>query len=532
MPATADGTQDSTSNYETSVTTNFQSFESNKENIPVRHDADESHRHGCLKDLAADRGRPTRAASPQTPVRNTITQAELTGNIAEAWNYQAGHLTPVDEVQWRTTPGSSAVQASQASQRGKKRPRSSSPPCSSQRARMDPEAVTRYLKEIRDSMKADSGALGLACSRGDDALPPKLQFQSSSPHAPASNEKCGAQRSASYGVGGADTLIKRRKLSSTKMLAGTSARLGRSKHLILAKDRTHSVRVEQLLRDFEENRRPEPTSQPDGPSSSSPLPDKTGLHAEPPISPLQNQQRRQHQLARECSETPCADTIQVPEQNPSDDFSDIEDDDLDFDDELSDAVMLQMAESMESPGDTGPAYEADNRQGSIDNVEINVQSCLQEDHNFDRIGRHADADFKLSQHATRLSLSQLPSLHTAPTDLAPEDDSDEFDDLGDDDIFSQLAAEMDQKTMRGATANGIQGSTIHSEHVIRTTEIHHSQRTGPSDRRKATQDATHRYGFDGSSENTGDGKRDRQQDQRVHAHQRAPTGSKSQVRVC
>ena len=243
---------------------------------------------------------------PQTPA-NKISLADLVGNTEDAFNCAPADITPEDQVFWQHGPRSSDPTSSLHSMpRGKKRARSSSPATSSQ-----PEKSNHFpaqkepldLQKLQYSLKTPQNdpatdlwtryaTASFARSNGDGAslapVPAFAHLITSSPQTPSTtNSKDGGlRRSISCGIEWPASKTKRRKLDPGQPYGRMGDIFASSKKEILALENPTVSRVSLLVEKIQESLSRKQATEMAGPSSSSPLPERTEFIEGLQVSPL------------------------------------------------------------------------------------------------------------------------------------------------------------------------------------------------------------------------------------------------------
>jgi DNA replication ATP-dependent helicase Dna2 len=246
---------------------------------------------------------PSQKKCPQTPT-NRIPLADLIGNTEDAFNCNPKDTTPEDHIYWQhgPTPRSSIPPASANSTRRKKRARSSSPPSSSQNhksARVDAQEALD-LKTLHESLKTPQNdpVLDLWARYTDaslmkkdtngNAIPAFAHLMTSSPQTQnATNMKdSGLRRSISCGIEWPASKAKRQKTNHKVAEGRVRDTLAASKKDIMATGKSKASRISLLMEKLQENSMKAPQIEVSGPSSSSPLPGRSGLPNLLEVSPV------------------------------------------------------------------------------------------------------------------------------------------------------------------------------------------------------------------------------------------------------
>ena len=277
-------------------------LEADKENevhhsMPERRDAP---RYQSQQSLSQKLGSQQRTTCPKTPVPK-ISLTDLIGNTEDNFNAAEFEGTPQDHVFWQNGPRSTNTTSS--SQRGQKRARSSSPPSSSQLEKSNhfpAEKDTLSLQNLQRSLNiphndpatdlwARYATGSLAKTTADGApLPPFAHLMTSSPQTPSTtNSKDSAlRRSISCGIEWPTSKAKRRKFETEEPYARVRDLFATSKQDILAQDKPRASRVDLLVEKIHESLSRKPAAEVAEPSSSSPLPERTGIPEGPELSPV------------------------------------------------------------------------------------------------------------------------------------------------------------------------------------------------------------------------------------------------------
>ena len=247
---------------------------------------------------------------PHTPA-SKIPLAALIVNAEDAFNCAHFDTTPEDHVSWQRGPRSSNPASSvRSTQRGKKRARSSSPASSSQieksnhfsaqKEPLDLQNLQKSLKTPQHDPATDLWArystASLAKAKDDNtASPPLAQFITSSPQTPNITDcrDTGLQRSISCGTEWPASKTKRRKLDAAEARGKMRDIFEASKHDPCFRDEHGHSRVELLVGKIKDSMLRKQSTIAPGPSSSSPLPDRSDVAKLPPTSPSPTKKAQQ-----------------------------------------------------------------------------------------------------------------------------------------------------------------------------------------------------------------------------------------------
>jgi DNA replication ATP-dependent helicase Dna2 len=245
---------------------------------------------------------------PHTPA-SKIPLAALIGNTEDAFNGAHFDTTPEDHVSWQHGPRSSDPASSlRSTQRGKKRARSSSPASSSQiekSTHFSTQAEPLDLQNLQQSLKtpqhdpatdlwARYSTASLAKANGASLLP-FAQIITSSPQTPntTNSRENGLQRSISCGIEWPTSKKKRRKLDTVETYGRMRDISGSSKSDHFSDQEPGRSRVELLVGKIKDSMQRKQSALGRGPSSSSPLPNRSDAAMHPPASPSPKKRAQQ-----------------------------------------------------------------------------------------------------------------------------------------------------------------------------------------------------------------------------------------------
>ncbi|RMZ92447.1 hypothetical protein DV736_g317, partial [Chaetothyriales sp. CBS 134916] len=352
---------------------------------------------------------------PHTPAVR-IPFEDLIANTEDVFNCPLPAATPVDHVVWHHGPASSDVSASMGSSRkGRKRARSSSPASSQmektacapdQKDSMNMNSVQRSLRTPNNDPAQELWNRYLAAStagHGDAPLPSFAHLPPSSPQTPTTTSKdSGLRRTVSCGVEWPTSKPKRRRVDVEDSHSRTKDIFAASRRQILAPDLPKTSRVGLLVEKIQEslNRR---TRIDEGPSSSSPLPERHAQSRSSEASPAQSPSKERRAQSNVADQSRAANSDIAPPSIYNDSFSEFGGEDLDLD--------------------------------FFESVEKNLSQ------DFIRLGASPIAE-------TRPERRSQPNAN--PSTLSKKSSFDEFDDNDDEDIFTtelqDLAAKVDSQS--------------------------------------------------------------------------------------
>ena len=238
---------------------------------------------------------------PHTPAVR-IPLEDLIGNTEDAFNCPPPLATPRDHVVWHNGPASSDISASVAgTQKSRKRAHSSSPQSSQveQSTHFAGQGEVLDMTDIQKSLRTPNNDptqelwnryMSANVSRqanGEIILPSFTHLSPSSPQTPSTTSKdINFRRTVSCGVEWPTSKPKRRKIDAEDVHNRTKNIFAASRRQILAQDLSKTSRVSLLVEKIQEslNQRPQVD---DGPSSSSPLPDRHA-HIMSQVSPTKS----------------------------------------------------------------------------------------------------------------------------------------------------------------------------------------------------------------------------------------------------
>ncbi|KIV88936.1 hypothetical protein PV10_08562 [Exophiala mesophila] len=371
------------------------------------------------------RAKPSQNTLPHTPAVK-IPIEDLIANTEDAFNCPPPLATPKDHVLWQTNPDSSDPSSSaRGTQQSRKRAHSSSP-ASSQLGRsehlsgrkeaLNLDTLQKSLRTPNNDPTQDlwnrySAVNNPRSKPGEPILPAYAHLLPSSPQTPGTTGKeASLRRTHSCGTEWPASNAKRRKVDTSEGPQGRTKEIfAASRKDILRHDLSNNTKVGLLLEKIHESLSKKQRVE-EGPSSSSPLPERRSQFLESPTRP---QVRPQPSLMPAPSEavqpraSPLRET-RVREKTPA--SSDYGDDELDLEAfECIESAVAQQAEAVE-----------DNRTVvSIDN---------KKDSNSQRTSCHVHQVEK-PRHDPRKQISNPPLQPKPPTVIL----DDEFDDDDDDD---------------------------------------------------------------------------------------------------
>ncbi|RMZ78750.1 hypothetical protein DV737_g3742, partial [Chaetothyriales sp. CBS 132003] len=294
---------------------------------------------------AGDDAHPAQdALFPHTPAVQ-IPFEDLIANTEDVFNCPPPAATPVDHVVWHHGPASSDVSASMGSApKGRKRARSSSPASSQpekaalvpdQKDSVDVDSVQTNLRTPNNDPAQDLWNRYLAANttrQGDAPLPSFAHLPPSSPQTPTTtaSKDSGLRRTVSCGVEWPISKPKRRRVDAQDSHSRTKDIFAASRRQILAADLPKTSRVGLLVEKIQEslNRR---IRVDDGPSSSSPLPERHAQSPSSKASPLQSPSRERRVQFSAVDQSRAASSHIAPASIQNDSFSEFGDEDLDLD---------------------------------------------------------------------------------------------------------------------------------------------------------------------------------------------------------
>lgn len=296
---------------------------------------------------------------PRTPaVRIPI--EDLIANTEDAFNCAAPITTPKDHVSWQLRPDSSdASAAARSTQRSRKRAHSSSP-ASSQlgasehfSASKEPLNLDILNKSLRtpnndptqDLWNRYSAANSSKPHQAEPTLPQYAHLLPSSPQTPSTVGKdSNLRRTHSCGVEWPTSMPKRRKTDATESHGRTKDLFAGSRKDILSRDLSNNTRVGLLLDKIQRSLISKPIAE-EGPSSSSPLPDRRSQNLLSPTRP----QSRDRPIAAAVSHGDISMQQRSPQKMDAEpdpaSFSEFSDDGLDL--EAFESAELAIAQQVE-----------------------------------------------------------------------------------------------------------------------------------------------------------------------------------------
>jgi hypothetical protein len=234
---------------------------------------------------------------PKTPVTR-LPLADLIANTEDVFNRQPTRdMTPVDRILWQHGPTSSEPNSyGTPVRRGKKRARSSSPASSQNdisshfqgNGSFDLQPLSKQLKTSLNDPVAD---LWNRYAEGNmkkrDNLP-NLGFAHliSSPQTPGKRrDGTGLQRSASLGMEWPMSKAKRRRIQAEESVDKVKDKFARARSDLLEPGKSKASKVSLLVEKIQESLHRAPRPDPEAPSSSSPLPERTSNNEGSSLSP-------------------------------------------------------------------------------------------------------------------------------------------------------------------------------------------------------------------------------------------------------
>lgn len=269
--------------------------ESNKENHP-------SQDHASVQQHFASppRVEPSQNTLPHTPAVK-IPIEDLIANTEDAFNCAPPLATPKDHVLWQTNPDSSDGSSSaRGTQKSRKRAHSSSP-ASSQLGRSDRLSARKEalnLDTLQKSLRTPnndptqdlwnrySAVNNPRPRQGEPILPVYAHLLPSSPQTPGTIGKdASLRRTHSCGTEWPASNSKRRKVEKSEGAQGRTKEIfAASRKDILRHDLSNNTKVGLLLEKIHESLSKKQTAE-EGPSSSSPLPERRSQFLESPTRP-------------------------------------------------------------------------------------------------------------------------------------------------------------------------------------------------------------------------------------------------------
>lgn len=402
---------------------------------------------------------------PQTPA-NRIPLADLIGNTEDAFNCNPKDTTPEDHIYWQhgPTPLSSIPSATANSiRRGKKRARSSSPVDSSQNQKLIRSGAqeTLDLKVLHDSLKTPQNdpALDLWARYTDaslikkdadgNALPTFAHLMTSSPQTPSTTngKDSGLRRSISCGMEWPVSKAKKRKLNHEAAEGRMKDVFAASKTDIIGPKKSKASRITLLMEKLQENSRKVPQIEVSGPSSSSPLPDRTGLSTVPGVSPVSRrfaaQQEYDEAATTELDRQTMHNTPAQQHDDPGSHSSDFGDEDLALD-------VLEAVEQLAGTQVALPATEKQSCEGLAKMENITRQTHAGRGHQCSAPpSSYRCPEILLPPSEVQAGVGNRAIANVTPS--AFNDDDDEFGDGSDDNgILADLAARFDTQQSTGS----------------------------------------------------------------------------------
>lgn len=300
---------------------------------------------------------------PHTPaVRIPI--EDLIANTEDAFNCAFPSATPKDHVSWQIRPDSSdASAAARGTQRSRKRAHSSSP-ASSQlgasehfSASKEPLNLDLLNKSLRtpnndptqDLWNRYSAVNAAKPDQTEPTLPSYAHLLPSSPQTPSTAGKDGGlRRTHSCGVEWPTSIPKRRKIETNDSHGRTKDLFAASRKEILGRELSNNTRVGLLLDKIQRSLTRKPITE-EGPSSSSPLPDRRSQNL---VSPTRPQSRARLETAVIPNAGVSIHRLspqKIAVQPPTISFSEFSDDGLDLEAfESVELAVTQQAERQET----------------------------------------------------------------------------------------------------------------------------------------------------------------------------------------
>ncbi|PGH27401.1 hypothetical protein AJ80_00879 [Polytolypa hystricis UAMH7299] len=235
---------------------------------------------------------------PQTPAHR-IPLADLINNAEDAFINAPGKVpTPDDRVFWKHEPQNTDPRNSSATPatRRRKRHRSASPASSplnrgSENVRPDPQSLQKLIKTPQQQdMIADLWSKYIGKNEvnpGDDPSKALFSLLGSSPHTPGvqRSKDQGLRRTNSCNIDWPVSNAKRRKIENDKQVNKVRDAFAGSRSTLLDTGRSKSSRISLLVEKIQETMLETPRGGVDGPSSSTPLPERPDDIEEIPSSP-------------------------------------------------------------------------------------------------------------------------------------------------------------------------------------------------------------------------------------------------------
>ncbi len=403
---------------------------------------------------------PSEKPCPQTPA-NRIPLADLIGNTEDALSCNPKDTTPEDHIYWQhgPTPLSSIPPATaNSTRRGKKRARSSSPANSSQNEKSTRSNAqeTLDLKTLHESLKTPQNdpALDLWARYTDasltkedadgKALPAFAHLMTSSPQTPGTTngKDSGLRRSISCGMEWPVSKAKKRKLNQEAAEGKTIDVFAASKTDIIGPKKSKTSRITLLMQKLQENSRKVPQIEVSGPSSSSPLPDRTGLSTVPVVSPVSKrfaaQQEYDEAITTKVVRQTTHTTPAQQHDDPGSHSSDFGDEDL----------ALDVLEAVEQLAGTQEALSATAKSG-CDGLAM-MEDITHQIHTGPGHQRNAPgssngrSEILLPSSEVQARADNRAVANVVPSAFDGDDDNDEFGDESDDNgVLADLAAQFD-----------------------------------------------------------------------------------------
>lgn len=433
-----------------------------------------------------------RTNCPQTPSER-IPFSDLIANPEDIVG-KIFSATPLDRIEWRSGPGSSEPPCSAKSvQRGKKRARSSSPTSLSQ------PQISRHFEVDRDPLDLESIGQSLRTPKHEDplsllwtnyaghkvpeenndpALPP-LPPMSSSPGTPSALKKDNLRRTASCGIEWPTSTTKKRKIYNGDPHGRARGIFAARKDSILAKSANNQSRVSILVDSIHQSLLQKAASEENGPSSSSPLPERhLELHNSPTkITPCLKP-------ILEESENTANDKEEIEDATYTNDSSEFGDMDLDLDDPELLTALEQAA--TQKPPSTEPKVRTDESRdlkrfdsppgirNSHSGTEAQAasgsrQKPVEISDEFDNFDDDEDFATELAELVRKVDSQDVSNLdgtcEPSRSDLIPGKtalgvNDDEFNDAFDDDDSNEIWTKLDEQATRPALGRASVGKQV------------------------------------------------------------------------
>ncbi|KAK2799677.1 Tripartite DNA replication factor [Onygenales sp. PD_10] len=392
---------------------------------------------------------------PQTPAHR-IPLADLISNTEEAFRMAPGTvITPDDHVFWKHEPCNTDPRGASGSPvaRGQKRHRSTSPTSSplgldSKNSDSGSQPFPKLLKTPQHDIAADLWSKYIGKSTGNPTSDgPKPQFAhliSSSPQTPAparGKDSSGLRRANSCNVYWPTSTTKRRRVENDQQAANKVRELfAGSRSALVGAGTSKASKISLLVEKIQETLLKTPREDVSGPSSSTPLPERSDTMPEYPRSPSKaiHENNPIDTPSRSAKRVAPDDALASDAFNSNHDLDGIlsEFDDDDFDDDLLD--FAGAAETTQVQGHTRAAPICQTRQGQPTPETRSITNRLYN---------------TSATHAATIS-HQHPALPLSHTN-AKYDEDDEFKDSDDEfgDGMEEVLAQYDAKDQIGQQPN-------------------------------------------------------------------------------